>query len=205
MTKILHVIGGNQINGSVRISGAKNSVLPIMAATLLTEQEINIENAPKLLDTLTMIDLLRSLGGEVDFFSEQDLAHKAKICCSKIKNFFISESIVSKMRASCLVLGPLLSRFKDKVTLTFPGGCTIGARPIDMHLDGLREMGAEVEVRDGVIEASARQGLSGAHIKFRSASVGATENVLMAATLARGRTIIENAAMEPEILANMVW
>lgn len=205
MDKII-IEGGVPLKGEVRISGAKNAALPLMAACLLTSDTLRLSNLPHLVDISTMVNLLASHG--VDFKLDgiaSDGGHNGEVIllnASNIINFEASYDIVRKMRASVLVLGPLLARFK-KARVSLPGGCAIGTRPIDLHLSALEKMGAEIILDGGYINAST-EGLKGADIYFEKVSVGATENVLMAATLAEGTTILRNAACEPEIgdLAN---
>ena len=200
MDKIV-IKGGNPLNGRIRVGGAKNSALPLMAASLLTSECIILENVPKLSDVVTMSNLLINHGMNLSLGGEDILDSKGRVVllkASNINNYEAPYSIVRKMRASVLVLGPMLARFgKSRVSL--PGGCAIGTRPLDIHLDALKKMGADIVVKKGYIEAHTIKGLHGADIFFDAPSVGATENILMAATLAKGRTVIHNAAMEPEI------
>ena len=187
--------GGAPLAGQIPIAGAKNACLTLMPATLLTDGPLTLTNAPRLSDIHTMTELLRSLGAEVS-----SLQHGQVLALSShdINNVKADYDIVRKMRASILVLGPLLARHGHAV-VSLPGGCAIGARPVDLHLKGLEALGAELELRDGYVHAAAPQGLRGATFEFPMVSVGATENVLMAATLARGTTVLKNAAREPEI------
>lgn len=200
MDKII-IHGGQPLNGSIRIGGAKNSALPLMAASLLTDECIILENIPKLSDVVTMSHLLVHHGVNISLGGEYVLDSKGRVLllkASNINDFEAPYDIVRKMRASVLVLGPMIARFgKSRVSL--PGGCAIGTRPLDIHLKALKKMGAHVEVNKGYIEATAPKGLHGAEIFFDIPSVGATENILMAATLAKGTTVIHNAAMEPEV------
>ncbi len=190
------VRGNGPLAGQIPIAGAKNACLTLMPATLLTEEPLTLVNAPRLSDIRTMTELLQSLGAEVTSLqSGQVLAMSSH----DINNQTADYDIVRKMRASILVLGPMLARYGHAV-VSLPGGCAIGARPVDLHLRALEAMGAELELRDGYVHASAPGGLKGGTIDFDFASVGATENALMAATLARGTTIINNAAREPEIV-----
>ncbi len=192
----LVIRGGNKLNGDITISGAKNSALKLMCAALLSSETLRIENMPNTLrDINSQIELLTHLGCKVDV---QD--NLMAINASDIKTLEAPYDIVRKMRGSILVLGPLLSRFGE-VRVSLPGGCAIGGRPIDMHLDGLKQMGANIALEDGYVIANAPKGgrLNGAHIVFPKVSVGATENLMMAATLANGQTILTNAACEPEI------
>ena len=191
------VQGGGELNGQIPIAGAKNACLTLMPATLLSEEPLTLTNAPRLSDIKTMTALLQSLGAEVA--TMQDGKTLAMSCHSDI-NTRAEYEIVRKMRASNLVLGPLLAR-EGHAEVSLPGGCAIGARPMDIHTDGLGLMGAEIELRDGYLHAKAQGGrLKGAVIDFPFASVGATENIMMAATLAKGTTVINNAAREPEIV-----
>ncbi|MEH6674808.1 MAG: UDP-N-acetylglucosamine 1-carboxyvinyltransferase [Sulfitobacter sp.] len=191
------VKGGGELSGQIPIAGAKNACLTLMPATLLSEEPLTLTNAPRLSDIRTMTELLRSLGAEVT--SMQDGQVLAMSCHGEI-NTRAEYDIVRKMRASNLVLGPLLAR-EGHAQVSLPGGCAIGARPMDIHTDGLALMGAEIDLRDGYLHAKAQGGaLKGAVIDFPFASVGATENIMMAATLAKGTTVINNAAREPEIV-----
>jgi len=190
------VKGGTPLNGKIAIAGAKNAALTLMPATLLSEEPLTLTNAPRLSDIKTMTALLQSLGVEVT--SMQD--GKVQVLSSHAMTSTTADyEIVRKMRASNLVLGPLLARHHQAV-VSLPGGCAIGARPMDIHVTALEAMGAEIELKDGYLHAKAPGGLKGAKVPLRFASVGATENVLMAATLAKGTTVIENAAREPEIV-----
>ena len=190
------VTGGTPLNGKIAIAGAKNAALALMPATLLSEEPLTLTNAPRLSDIATMTALLQSLGVEVT--SMQD--GKVQVLSSHAMTSTTADyEIVRKMRASNLVLGPLLARHHQAV-VSLPGGCAIGARPMDIHVTALEAMGAEIELKDGYLHAKASGGLKGARVPLRFASVGATENVLMAATLAKGTTVIENAAREPEIV-----
>ncbi|SPJ26419.1 UDP-N-acetylglucosamine 1-carboxyvinyltransferase [Palleronia abyssalis] len=190
------VTGGAELRGEIPIAGAKNACLTLMPATLLSESPLTLTNAPRLSDIATMTSLLRSLGVEVA--SLQD-GRVLSLSSHALDSHVADYNIVRKMRASILVLGPLLARTGHAV-VSLPGGCAIGARPVDLHLRGLEALGAELELRDGYVHASAAGGLKGGKVEFPVASVGATENVLMAATLAKGTTVIENAAKEPEIV-----
>ena len=190
------VTGGAELRGEIPIAGAKNACLALMPATLLTEEPLTLMNAPRLSDIQTMSVLLRSLGSEA-----QTLQDGKVIAMSShgAVNTTADYDIVRKMRASNLVLGPLLAR-EGHAVVSLPGGCAIGARPMDIHITALEAMGAEIELKDGYLHAKTQGGLKGARVPLRFASVGATENVLMAATLAKGTTVIENAAREPEIV-----
>lgn len=190
------VTGGAELRGKIPIAGAKNACLALMPATLLTEEPLTLMNAPRLSDIETMTLLLQSLGSEV-----QNLQEGRVIAMSSLGpvNSTADYDIVRKMRASNLVLGPLLAR-EGHAVVSLPGGCAIGARPMDIHISALEAMGAEIELKDGYLHAQTSGGLKGARVPLRFASVGATENTLMAATLAKGTTVIENAAREPEIV-----
>jgi UDP-N-acetylglucosamine 1-carboxyvinyltransferase len=191
----LVIRGGHPLRGELRISGAKNSALPILAATLLSEQPVTVRNLPHLHDITTMIALLRSMG--VELVIDEKLS--VEVHASTIREFTAPYELVKTMRASILVLGPMVARF-GQARVSFPGGCAIGSRPVDLHLRGLEAMGAEIIVDEGYINARVDGRLRGAHIFHDTVTVGGTENLLMAATLAEGRTIIENAAREPEIV-----
>ncbi|MFT4743769.1 MAG: UDP-N-acetylglucosamine 1-carboxyvinyltransferase [Yoonia sp.] len=191
------VKGGRELNGKIHIAGAKNAALALMPATLLSEEPLTLTNAPRLSDIKTMTELLESLGSEIS--SLQDGKVQVMSTHGRI-NTTADYDIVRKMRASNLVLGPLLAR-EGNAIVSLPGGCAIGARPMDIHTDGLEKMGASIELNDGYLHAKAAGGrLKGAVIDFPFASVGATENIMMAATLAKGTTVINNAAREPEIV-----
>jgi len=189
----LKVTGGARLDGEVRISGAKNAVLPILCATLLADGPVEIDNVPKLHDVLTTARLLEQLGAGV----QRDGA-VMRIDPRTVHSHVAPYELVKTMRASVLVLGPLLARFGD-AEVSLPGGCAIGSRPVDLHIKGLQSLGAEISVEHGFIKASAKR-LRGARHVFGMVSVGATENVMMAAALAEGVTVLENAAMEPEIV-----
>ncbi|MDZ4132885.1 MAG: UDP-N-acetylglucosamine 1-carboxyvinyltransferase [Dethiobacteria bacterium] len=195
MTRELIVQGGTPLRGSVRIKGSKNAGLPIIAASLLIDEPIVIDEVPDLLDVRTMLSVIESLGAEVSYSSAEETI---KISACDLQPFEPPEYEMQQMRASFLVLGPLLARF-GKARLSLPGGCAIGSRPVDLHLKGLAAMGADFKVSGGLIEGKTER-LVGARIYLDYPSVGATENIMMAATLARGQTIIDNAASEPEIV-----
>ncbi len=189
---IIH--GGKCLNGTVKISGAKNSVLPILASSLLSSDQIIIGNVPHLQDVTTTISLLTEMGAH----SSIDEKMRVTIDSSSIRNFFAPYEMVKTMRASILVLGPLLAHYGEaKVSL--PGGCAIGSRPVNLHLEGLKSMGAKINVEEGYIIAKAKK-LKGTTINLSISSVTGTENLMMAATLAEGKTIINNAAKEPEVV-----
>ncbi len=190
------VKGGAQVSGALEISGAKNACLALMPAALLTDEPLTLTNAPDLTDITTMVDLLRSFGCEVAALKNNSVI---AISAGLINNYLAEYDIVRKMRASILVLGPLLARV-GQATVSLPGGCAIGARPVDLHLKGLEAMGAELNLVDGYINANAKSGLQGANYEFPSVSVGATENLIMAATLAKGSSCFKNCAREPEVV-----
>ncbi|MBV1864560.1 MAG: UDP-N-acetylglucosamine 1-carboxyvinyltransferase [Rhodobacteraceae bacterium] len=190
------VRGNGPLNGVIPIAGAKNACLTLMPATLLSDEPLTLTNAPRLSDIKTMGVLLESLGTEV---SSLDEGRVMVLSSRNADNPLAHYDIVRKMRASNLVLGPLLARH-GKAIVSLPGGCAIGARPMDIHVTALEAMGAVIELKDGYLHANAPSGLKGAEIDFHFASVGATENVMMAATLAKGTTVINNAAREPEII-----
>lgn len=194
MDKLI-ITGGTQLDGEIRISGAKNSGLPILAATLLSDGPMHVCNLPHLNDITTMLALLRCMGVSVTIHEKM----RVEIDPTTITDFSAPYDLVKTMRASILVLGPLLSRF-GTANVSFPGGCAIGSRPVDIHLRGLEAMGATVEVDAGYIRASVKGRLKGAHIFMDTVTVGGTENLLMAAVLAEGTTILENAAREPEVV-----
>jgi UDP-N-acetylglucosamine 1-carboxyvinyltransferase len=189
----LAVTGGVQLEGEVTISGAKNATLPILAGALLSEGEVRISNVPHLRDVTTTIELLGRMGVSVTIHDPMDV----EVNASTITDFSAPYDLVKTMRASILVLGPLLARF-GQADVSLPGGCAIGARPVDLHVKGLRALGAEVEINDGYIRARADR-LRGGHVFFDAVSVTGTENLLMAAVLADGETVLENAAREPEV------
>ena len=194
MDKLL-ITGGTRLNGVVRASGAKNAALPILAATLLTKELITIKNLPHLHDITTMLELLGSMGCGVVV----DEKMSVQLDVSTLNNCEAPYDLVKTMRASILVLGPLVSHF-GKAVVSLPGGCAIGSRPVDLHLRGLEAMGATIAVEGGDIIASVDGRLKGARIFFDKVTVTGTENLLMAATLADGPTILENAAREPEVV-----
>jgi UDP-N-acetylglucosamine 1-carboxyvinyltransferase len=196
----LKIIGGQRLQGHVTINGAKNSALVLMAASILGSEEIVLHNIPRLADVLIMIDVLRSLGAKVEFLDDHDLYIDPR----EINNSVAPYELVTKMRASFFVLGPLVGRL-GKASVSLPGGCNIGSRPVDLHLKGLQAMGADIQIEHGNVLVNAPD-LRGAHVHLDFPSVGATENVMMAASLAQGTTVITNAAQEPEItdLANFL-
>ncbi len=190
----IHIEGGHALKGSIPISGAKNSGLKLMAACLLSDQALFLQNMPRLRDTKSLTDLLVSLGVDVQEQGASGLHLDAK----HVNNLTAPYELVSKMRASFNVLGPLLARHK-KAKVSLPGGCAIGARPVNLHLDALRTLGAQINLEDGYVIANAPNGLQGGRIEFPTISVGATEHALLSAVLAKGETHISNAAREPEI------
>ena len=190
------VKGGTPLSGQIPIAGAKNACLALMPATLLSDEPLTLTNAPRLSDIKTMTMLLQSLGAEV---TSMQGGRVLALSSHDLTNLTADYDIVRKMRASNLVLGPLLAR-AGRAVVSLPGGCAIGARPMDLHIAGLEALGATIELKDGYLHAEARAGLQGAVIEQRFASVGATENIVMAATLAKGTTVLKNAAREPEIV-----
>lgn len=194
MDKLI-IQGGAKLKGSIKISGSKNAGLPILAATILANGPTHVCNLPHLNDITTMIALLRCMG--IDVTIDEKMC--VEIDPTTMTEFEAPYELVKTMRASILVLGPMLAKF-HKADVSFPGGCAIGSRPVDIHLRGLEAMGAEIEVDGGYIRARAPNGLKGAHFFMETVTVGGTENLLMAAVLAEGTTILENAAREPEIV-----
>ena len=195
MEKII-IRGGNRLVGTVKISGAKNAVLPLIAATLLGTSPSILEEVPDLEDVRTFSEVLKHLGVEIRY-NKAD--HMLFVDSTHIRNCEAPYELVRKMRASFLIMGPLLARYGHS-RISLPGGCAIGTRPIDLHLKGFEALGAKIDIGHGYIEASAPNGLVGARIYLDFPSVGATENIMMAASMARGQTILENAAHEPEIV-----
>lgn len=197
----IKIIGGNRLEGKIFISGAKNAALPLICASLLTKDTVTLTNMPLLSDIKSMNDLLEQLGTKIDSFDDFVDGHSTKTYSYRTQeavSLTAPYDYVRKMRASYYVLGPLLARY-GQVQVSLPGGCAIGARPMDIHLSALEQMGAKVEIINGYINAKVKGKLKGSHITFHTASVGATCNIMMAATLAQGTTTIENAAKEPEI------
>ncbi len=190
------VRGGGELQGQIPIAGAKNACLTLMPATLLSDEPLTLTNAPRLSDIRTMTQLLQSLGAEVTTLQDGKVLAMSS---HDLSNHTAEYDIVRKMRASILVLGPMLAR-DGYAVVSLPGGCAIGARPVDLHLKALEAMGADLDLRDGYVHAKAPGGLKGGRVDFEFASVGATENALMAATLAKGTTVLNNAAREPEIV-----
>jgi UDP-N-acetylglucosamine 1-carboxyvinyltransferase len=200
MDKFL-ITGGGPLSGEIRISGSKNAALPILAATILADDEVRLTNVPHLKDITTMVALLRTLGLTIEIQND----HVVIVDPNTISSYTASYELVKTMRASILVLGPLLSRYGE-ANVSFPGGCAIGSRPVDIHLRGLEAMGASIEIDGGYIRARSKGRLKGCHFLMDTVTVGGTENLLMAAVLADGKTVLENAAREPEIvdLANLL-
>ena len=193
--KKLEVKGGRKISGTIKISGSKNATLPILASTILTDKKIIIKNIPIVKDVETMAELLRTIGSAIKLDQKNK---KIEIFNKRSLKTFAPYHLLKTMRAGVLVLGPLLAKYRTaKVAL--PGGCAIGTRPIDLHLNGLKKMGASIKINDGYVIASAKKGLKGCLIKFPKISVGATENLLIAACFAQGETKLRNCALEPEI------
>jgi UDP-N-acetylglucosamine 1-carboxyvinyltransferase len=198
----IRIRGGKPLNGTIRIGGAKNAALPLMAACLLSDEPLVLSNVPHLADITTMANLLGQHGAQValDGHDGQN-GHTGRVMSLTARDITSTTApydLVRRMRASVLVLGPLVAR-EGVATVSLPGGCAIGTRPVDIHLAGLEALGAEIEVESGYIRASAPDGLRGARFAFPKVSVGATENLLLAASLAEGETVLENAAREPEI------
>ena len=189
--------GGNPLLGTIRVSGAKNSALPCMAAAILTEEEVTLENIPQVRDIETERRLLVSMGAEVELGYGR-AQHRTKICCKTLSDPEAKYEIVKTMRASSLVLGPLVAR-AGMARVAMPGGCAIGGRPIDLHIKGLEKMGATITQEHGYLEARASR-LRGAHLVFDKITVTGTEDLLMAAVLAEGETRMENCAREPEVV-----
>ena len=192
----IRIRGGRPLRGQIQISGAKNAALPLMCAAILTDQPLHFNRVPDLKDVLSLNEVLEQLGVTAQYDNK---TKKLILNGAKITSTEAPYELVRKMRASILVLGPLVARMGDaKVSL--PGGCAIGTRPVDLHIEGLRRLGAEIELTEGYIHAKAPKGLVGAPVHFNKVSVGATENVMMAAVLAKGTTVLSNAAREPEIV-----
>jgi len=189
----LEVFGANKLKGQIKISGSKNASLPILAATLLSKKKVYLKNLPRVRDIETMASLLQSLGSKINF-NKNNLTIDNK----KQNKNFASYSLVKTMRAGILVLGPLLAKF-GKAKVSLPGGCAIGTRPVDIHLDALSKLGVKYKIIQGYVHAKAPKGLVGSKIKFSKISVGATENLLIAASFAKGTTVLSNCAIEPEI------
>ena len=199
MEKLL-IKGGNSLSGKISCSGAKNAALPMIASTILSNQKVVLKNLPYLQDITTMFELLGSMGSEILLDENMDFT----ISSYNLNNIQARYELVKTMRASILVLGPLVAKY-GKARIALPGGCAIGSRPVNYHLDALKQLGAKIKLKNGYIEASAKK-LIGSNIKFEGITVTGTENIMMAATLAEGKTILSNVAKEPEIidLANML-
>ena len=194
MQKLI-IVGGKKLNGSINISGSKNATLPILAASILSQNKVTITNIPLVKDVETMINLLSLLGSKIKLVKKRK---KIEILNANELNTFVSYNLVKTMRAGILVLGPLLARY-NKATVSLPGGCAIGSRPVNLHLAALKKMGVNFKIKGGYINAIAKNGLIGNKITFPKISVGATENTMLAACLAKGKTILNNCACEPEI------
>ncbi|MEM9684784.1 MAG: UDP-N-acetylglucosamine 1-carboxyvinyltransferase, partial [Pseudomonadota bacterium] len=195
----IRIRGGNRLAGTLPISGAKNAALPLMAAGLLTDETLTLSNLPTLADITTLSSLLQQLGAKVDVRGNGGNGRVMDITASAIVDTTAPYDLVRKMRASILVLGPLVARC-GKAEVSLPGGCSIGTRPVDLHLKGLEHLGAEIELDSGYIRVRAPNGLKGGQVVFPFVSVGATENLMMAACLAKGESQLVNAAREPEIV-----
>ncbi len=191
----LEVFGGKKLRGQIEISGSKNASLPILAATILSDKKIYLSNLPRVKDIETMINLLKSVGSNIKLSNDKK---SLSIINNKKLKFFAPYNLVKTMRAGILVLGPMLARF-HKAKISLPGGCSIGTRPIDIHLNCLSKLGAKYRISNGYVYASVNNGLVGARIKFPKISVGATENLIIAASMAKGTSILSNCAIEPEI------
>jgi UDP-N-acetylglucosamine 1-carboxyvinyltransferase len=191
----LQITGGTPLHGKLKVSGAKNSTLPILAGTLLSDGPVSVGNAPHLHDVTTMIELLATLGADVVIDEKMNV----EVTSNTLKQLRAPYELVKTMRASFLVLGPLVAKY-GAAEVSLPGGCAIGSRPVDQHLKGLEALGAEVQVEDGYVKAQAPRGLSGADIYMDLVTVGGTENLMMAACLAKGTTRLFNCACEPEIV-----
>jgi UDP-N-acetylglucosamine 1-carboxyvinyltransferase len=189
----LEVFGASQLKGQIKISGSKNASLPILAATLLSNKKVFLKNLPQVRDIETMKNLLESLGSRINYKNKELIIDN-----SKQTKKFASYSLVKTMRAGILVLGPLLAKF-GSAKVSLPGGCAIGTRPVDIHLKALAKLGVKYKILEGYVHATASKGLKGAKIEFPKISVGATENLIIAASFARGTTILSNCAIEPEI------
>ncbi|MBU1334552.1 MAG: UDP-N-acetylglucosamine 1-carboxyvinyltransferase [Alphaproteobacteria bacterium] len=200
----IRLIGGNELNGEIPISGAKNAALPLMIASLLTDEPLVLQNVPRLADVKQLERILENHGVDIAVHGrrrgeEEGVGQRMTFLAADIVDTTAPYELVSKMRASFWVIGPLLARCHE-ARVSLPGGCAIGTRPVDLFLYGLKELGAEIDIDDGYVVAKApKGGLVGAHIRFPKVSVGATHTLLMAASLARGTTVLENAAQEPEI------
>ena len=196
MEKIV-ITGGEPLSGNIEIGGSKNAILPIMATCILTDEPIHLTNVPNLQDIQTMTKVLQSLGVQADISNLNQ--NKMTICYEEIDKSIAEYDLVRKMRASVLILGPLLAR-KKEASVSLPGGCAIGARPIDIHIDALKKLGAEFTLDSGYVNCRAPEGLKGNKIELKKISVGASENIIMAASLAKGESEINNIAIEPEVI-----
>jgi UDP-N-acetylglucosamine 1-carboxyvinyltransferase len=196
MEKIV-ITGGEPLSGNITIGGSKNAILPIMAACILTDEAVHLSNVPNLQDIQTMIKVLESLGVKADTSNLNQ--NKLTVCYEDIDKNIAEYDLVRKMRASVLILGPLLAR-KKEASVSLPGGCAIGARPIDIHIDALKKLGAEFVLDSGYVNCKAPKGLKGNKIDLKKISVGASENIIMAASLANGESEINNIAIEPEVI-----
>ena len=196
MEKIV-ITGGEPLSGNIGIGGSKNAILPIMATCILTDEPIHLTNVPNLQDIQTMTKVLQSLGVQADISNLNQ--NKMTICYEEIDKSIAEYDLVRKMRASVLILGPLLAR-KKEASVSLPGGCAIGARPIDIHIDALKKLGAEFTLDSGYVNCRAPEGLKGNKIELKKISVGASENIIMAASLAKGESEINNIAIEPEVI-----
>jgi UDP-N-acetylglucosamine 1-carboxyvinyltransferase len=196
MEKIV-ITGGEPLSGNITIGGSKNAVLPIMATCILTDEAVHLKNVPNLQDIQTMIKVLESLGVKVDILNLNQ--NQLTVCYENIDKNIAEYDLVRKMRASVLILGPLLAR-KKEASVSLPGGCAIGARPIDIHIDALKKLGAEFVLDGGYVNCKAPKGLKGNKIDLKKISVGASENIIMAASLASGESEINNIAIEPEVI-----
>ena len=197
----IKIRGGVPLKGEIHIGGAKNAALPLMAASLLTDETLRLTNLPYLADILTMANLLTELGVEVkpsNGAGQRGMGGTVDLTATTISETTAPYDLVRKMRASVLVLGPTLAR-EGHARVSLPGGCAIGTRPVDLHLKALQQLGAEIELAEGYVDARAENGLTGGHVVFPMVTVGGTENILMAAALAKGESVISNAAREPEI------
>ena len=193
MDKLL-IEGGQRLSGRISVSGAKNAALPLLAATLLTAGKNEITGLPQVRDVRTMVRLLSVLGAQVDFFEGDRIV----LDTTDVNNHEAPYGLVSTMRASCLVLGPLLARL-GRARVSLPGGCAIGARPMDLHIKGLEALGAEIHLQQGYMDGTAKR-LKGGHVYFDTVTVTGTMNLMMAAALTEGETLLENAAKEPEVV-----
>ena len=191
----LEIIGGRKISGTIAISGSKNATLPILASTILTNKKIVIKNIPIVRDVETMVALLSTIGSSVKLKKKEKII---EINNDNELKTFATYNLVKTMRAGVLVLGPLLAKY-GAAKVSLPGGCSIGSRPINLHLAALKKMGATIKVKNGYIIASAKKGLKGCFIKFPKISVGATQNILIASCFSKGKTKLRNCASEPEV------